>query len=41
MYTFHSLEEIMTTSRTPDVHLPREVLREFGPGARDRLTNAL
>lgn len=41
MYTIHSLHEMQMSSRTPTVHVPRAVLREFGPGARDRVINAL
>lgn len=41
MYTIHSLHEMQMSSRTPTVHVPRAVLRELGPGARDRVINAL
>jgi hypothetical protein len=41
MYTVHSLHAMQMTSRTPTVHVPQGVLREFGPGARDRVINAL
>jgi len=29
MYTTHSLEELQVTSRTPTLHVPREVTQEF------------